>query len=222
MSFFRDLLWGVIEHIPFAFWHGLTWLGDSGLLLPAALSITFWLALSRRTWPVALQWIVLFGSASLVILVSKLAFMGWGVGIATLNFTGISGHTAISASVWPVVLWLMACRRSLRVQRAAMWAGWLLAAAIGVSRLALFAHSFSEVAAGYVLGVAVSATFLGLQRTNPRPHVRGMLVGVTLLLPLALLPPGRPAPTHDALEVIAMRLAGVDRVYTRGDLLLRL
>ena len=30
----------------------------------------------------------------------KLAFMGWGIGIRELDFTGFSGHTALSTAFW--------------------------------------------------------------------------------------------------------------------------
>ena len=43
MACLRDLLWDVSSRCPQAFWHAVTWLGDSGLLLPAALWIAVWL-----------------------------------------------------------------------------------------------------------------------------------------------------------------------------------
>lgn len=221
MGFLRDALWRLIDQFPPALWHAVTWLGDSGLLLPAAVSIAFWLALSRRTWPTARLWVLLFGLGSVLILASKLAFMGWGFGSARLNFTGISGHTAISTSVWPVVLWLVACRQSHRVRVAAVLAGWVLAAFIGVSRLAVFAHSGSEVAAGYLLGVAISGSFLWLQQGRPHSRIPAVLVVLGLLAPLTLLTPGTPAPTHSLLERMATVLAGTERAYTREDLLRR-
>src|SRR6478736_1693940 len=189
MGFVRDAAWQAILSVPQSLWWGLTWFGDSGLLLPLGLLIALWLASSRRTWPAAGLWILIFGAASMLVLASKLAFLGWGVGSARLNFTGISGHTMLSASVWPVVLWLLASRgtHELRVGLAVF--GWVLAACIGVSRLAIYAHSGSEVAAGYALGVAVSASFLALQRRTAHPRLRASLVALSLLLPLAQLQP---------------------------------
>jgi len=99
-----------------------------------------------------------------------------------------------------------------------VFAGWLLAAAIGVSRLALYAHSGSEVLAGFVLGVAASGSFFLLQRGRARPSQRGALVVLSLMTPLFFLHPGERAPTQDALEGIAVRLAGAERAFTRADL----
>jgi membrane-associated phospholipid phosphatase len=197
----------------------LTWFGDSGFLLPASLWITAWLALRRATWPSALLWVLIFGAGSCLILATKLAFLGWGVGSARFNFTGISGHTAISASIWPVACWLAASRWKHRVRLAAALLGCLLAACIGVTRIALDAHSWSEVIAGYVLGFAVSGSFLWQQHRLPHPKVNWALVLVSLATPVLFLRPGTPAPTQGLLERVAVRLAGIERPYTRDDLL---
>ncbi|MDM0046989.1 PA-phosphatase [Variovorax dokdonensis] len=214
----RDLLWQGIHAVPVEFWARVTWLGDSGLLLPAAVLIGIWLLVSRRTWPTALLWFTLFGSASLLVLVSKLAFLGWGVGSARLNFTGISGHSMMASSIWPVALWLLCARAGHRWHVGMAVAGWVLAWTIGVSRLALYAHSASEVAAGLLLGTAVSAIFLATQRHYPHAHPRAPMVLVSLLMPLALFPPGHAAPTQGLLEQIAQHLARIDRPFTRADL----
>jgi len=204
-----------------AFWHSLTWFGDSGFLLPAALWIAVWLGIRNATRPSALLWVVLFGVGGSLIAASKIAFLGWGIGSATLNFTGFSGHTAISASVWPVACWLTVSRYEHRVRVAAATFGLVFAALIGASRLAIYAHSKSEVAAGFALGVAVSGIFLWQQHRLPHPRVNWTLVLLSLATPIFFLRPGNPAPTQGALEVIAMRLAGTDRPYTRADLLAR-
>ena len=198
--------------------HAVTWFGDSGFLLPAALWIAVWLGIRSPTRPLALLWIALFGFGGSVIAASKIAFLGWGIGSATLDFTGFSGHTAIAASVWPVACWLAVSRWEHRVRVGAAVFGWLFAAFIGVTRLALDAHSVSEVVAGYALGLAVSGTFLWWQHRMPHPRINWTLVLLSLATPLLFLQPGTPAPTQGLLEVIAMRLAGIERLYTRADL----
>lgn len=199
--------------------YALTWFGDSGFLLPAALWIAVWLGLRSSTRPSALLWIVLFGFGSSLILASKLAFLGWGIGSASLDFTGISGHTAISASVWPVACWLAVSRWEHRVRVSAAVLGWLFAAFVGLTRLALDAHSVSEVVIGFGLGVAVSGVFLWQQHRLPHPRVSWTLVLISLASPILFLRPGTPAPTQNALERIAVRLAGIERPFTRDDLL---
>jgi membrane-associated phospholipid phosphatase len=197
----------------------LTWFGDSGFLLPAALWIAVWLGLRRPTRPSALLWVLLFGFGSSLILASKIAFLGWGIGSAALDFTGISGHTAISASVWPVACWLAASRWEHPVRVSAAVLGWLFAAFVGLTRLALDAHSVSEVVVGFALGLVVSGCFLWQQHRLPHPRVSWSLVLISLATPILFLQPGTPAPTQNALERIAVRLAGIDRPFTRDDLL---
>jgi membrane-associated phospholipid phosphatase len=206
---------------PHWFWSTVTWFGDSGFLLPAALWIAVWLGVHDSTRPSAWRWALLFGPGCCLIAVTKIAFLGWGIGIAAINFTGFSGHTALSASVWPVACWLAASQQVHRVRVAAASFGLAFAVLIGASRLALYAHSKSEVAAGFVLGIAISGAFLLGQHRLPHPRLSWMLVVLSLATPLAFLRPGTPAPTQDLLEVIAMRLAGTDKIYTRGDLLAR-
>lgn len=228
MTGLRDVFWAVLGAVPASFWHVFTWFGDSGLLLPASLLIVVLLAWSRATRVTALQWCLVFGAGSVVIAGSKLAFLGWGIGSARLNFTGFSGHTAISTSVWPVLLWLAASQCTVRRPdlltaaaglRLALVLGWAFGAAIGVSRLAVFAHSVSEVVLGFLLGMAVSAAFLMLARRRALPRFPWQIGVLGLALPLFVLQPGNPAPTQDLLEVVAMRVAGTTQPFTREDLM---
>ncbi len=198
-------------------WGLLSFLGDSALMLPGAVLITLWLGARRETRPLAWRWMLAIGCGGGLVAASKIAFMGWGVGNATLDFTGFSGHTALSTSVWPVLLWLSASRYPRAARRVLVGLGWLLAAAIGVSRLALGAHSLSEVVSGFFLGLAVSAYFLSRRQPDARPHFWSTLAVVMLALP-ALMAWRAPAPTQDLLELIAVRLAGIKTPYTREDL----
>lgn len=199
--------------------YAITWFGDSGFLLPAALWIAVWLGIRGPTRPLALLWILLFGFGGSLIAASKIAFLGWGIGSTSLNFTGFSGHTAIAASVWPVACWLAVSRWEHRVRVGAAVLGWLFAAFIGVTRLALDAHSVSEVVAGYALGMGISGTFLWWQHRLPHPRISWTLVLLSLATPVLFLRPGTPAPTQGLLEVIAVRMAGIERPFTRADLL---
>jgi membrane-associated phospholipid phosphatase len=249
-----NVLQSVFGRVPVGAWRTLTWLGDSGLLLPVAVFVALvLLRVGHGLRRPAVTWCVVFGSCGLAVMVSKLAFMGWGIGSARFNFTGVSGHTAIGTALWPVALWLMAtawerrhprpadtthalkgaiarggpypgpdgsiaARNGERLRRAAALAGFALGGAIGVSRLALRAHSMSEVVAGFLLGAAASTVFLAIawRRTRPpRAHPALLLI---LLVPLAFFGPDAPAPTHQLLERIAMGVAGIDRPFRRMDL----
>lgn len=202
-----------------SFWLIATGFGDSGFLLPAALGIAIWLSIDRGTRPAAVHWVLLFGACGLVVMLSKLAFMGWGIGSARFDFTGFSGHTALATSVWPVVFWLVALRRAPFVRAAAAASGWVWAVFIGASRLALEVHSTAEVAAGAALGTLVSASFLRLQWHRSMQVRTPRWLALGLVFPLLFLIVGRPAPTQYALERLAVWMAGIERPFTRSDLL---
>lgn len=201
-------------------WHWLTFFGDSMLLLPCAALIVIlllWKAETRRTcW----QWLVLFGAAGALVVVSKLAFMGWGIGSRLYDFTGFSGHSALSASIWPVMIWILASRAPRGWRLAAVAMGYLLALTIGISRVIIHAHSVSEVVAGLALGYTISTSFLLLQysRQTQIHHLSFGQLTAVLLLPLLLVIQGKKAPTQGLLEQIAQTVAQTGRVYTRADL----
>jgi hypothetical protein len=78
-------------------WHLTTILGGVGLTAPLAVAILLWLAAAhcRR---LALLWSALLGAVIMLVMASKLAFLGWGLGIQALDFTGFSGHAARAAA----------------------------------------------------------------------------------------------------------------------------
>lgn len=199
-------------------WHFLTFFGDSMLLLPCAAIVFIILILSPASRKPTWQWMLLFGGVGAVVCVSKLAFMGWGIGSRHWDFTGFSGHSALSASIWPVLLWLLCGRFSSPVRRTAVIVGYLLAAVVGYSRLVIHAHSTSEVIAGLALGFIVSSTFLALQRGTQPPRLSYRKIAVTLALPLVLINSGTAAPTQGLLERIAVTIAPVEKPFVRADL----
>lgn len=198
-------------------WHFLTFFGDSMLLLPCAAIVFIILLLSPTSRKPTWQWMLLFGGVGAVVCVSKLAFMGWGIGSRHWDFTGFSGHSALSASIWPVLLWLLCGRFSSLVRRTAVIVGYLLAAVVGYSRLVIHAHSTSEVITGLALGFIVSSTFLMLQRGTQPPRLSYRKIAVTLALPLVLINSGTAAPTQGLLERIAVTIAPVEKPFVRAD-----
>jgi membrane-associated phospholipid phosphatase len=200
------------------FWLIVTAFGDSGFLLPAAFWIAIWLASNPGTRPAAVHWVLLFGGCGLVVMISKLAFLGWGIGSARFDFTGFSGHTALATGLWPVIFWLAAQRTSPAVRFAAVAAGCAWAVAVGTSRLALEAHSTTEVVTGTFLGLMASTGFLWLHRARPIPAPAPRWLAAGLAVPLVFFLVGRPAPTQGALEALAKWMAGIERPYTRLDL----
>ena len=205
-------------HSPWLTWRTLTWLGDSTLLLPAAAAVGLALVFTRGWFRLALRWAVAFGSTGFLVLATKVAFVGWGIGSASADFTGISGHSALAAGFWPVLGWLAVDRRSAPLRGCAIGLGVALALAVGYSRLTLSAHSTSEVITGLALGLLASAWFLRTALRRPRPgfSLAPLAIGMTLAL-IALLH-GRPAPTTPLIEKLVVRALGISQPFTRHDL----
>jgi hypothetical protein len=91
-------------------WMHITALGDSSVTLPCISLIALWLLLSASKRGLAWRWLLLVVGVMALIATSKLAFMVWGIGSPRLDFTGLSGHAAMSALVWPALLGLLAGR----------------------------------------------------------------------------------------------------------------
>lgn len=167
---------------------------------------------AARTWLVALC------GATAVTLVSKSLFLGWGVGIAALDFTGVSGHTLLAASVYPTLFnWLLSPVATRWPYRGAAL-GLALAAVVAVSRVVLGAHSASEVIIAWLMGLVVSGLVLQARVGSVRPpwYVRG----APLILLMALhSSTATYLPSHNWEVRLALYLSGHDKPFERHQLL---
>jgi hypothetical protein len=195
-------------------WHSLTSLGDTSVLVPCAILIAFALLQQTSTRRLCAIWLSLFVSAEFVVATTKVLYMGWRLGIPSLDFTGLSGHSTLSLLVWPVAfsLFLGHARRATGVA-----VGILLASAIALSRLEVRAHSVPEVVLGAVLGIALSCSFLVFYRESLHLVALPRWLAVLLILPL-VIGYGRPMPTESILATVARTLSGHSYVFTRADL----
>jgi len=216
-------------------WSHLSALGGLNVTALLALAIAAWLV-GARCWRLALAWCLLFGAALLLAAASQMAFLGWGIGVRALKFTGFSGHATRAAAVFPVALYLLLERQGLRREdrrhdtrpdgqdrREGRWlragvlltvlAGVLLAVVVAVARVKVGAHSPSEAAAGCLLGLACAGLFIARTRVagdrSPQPLLLGLLTA-TFLLPRA-----DPVNSHQWLTAAALKLSGSDRVWLR-------
>ena len=149
---------------------------------------------------------------------SKILFLGFGIGSARFNFTGFSGHSAMSATLWPVMLWLVSGRWPNPLRLLAIGVGYLIPLMVGFSRLVIHAHSASEVATGLLLGFTLSSAFLLSQRRTALKGFSWPQVGAAFLVPLLLMGHGRIATTQQFLERFSADLAGLEKPFTRADL----
>ena len=200
------------------FWHLLTRLGEMQILLPAALVALVTLLRRPEARPLASWWIVFLLIATTVTTVSKIAFIGWGMGSAELDFTGFSGHAMFSAAIYPLLLSTLASHASPTGQRFAFAAGFMLAVLIGISRVEIGVHSASEVMAGLLLGGTASTLALTLARL-PRAVI-SPIIPALIAIWLVIMPIHAPAlQTHSWVTQLALKLSGNKTPYTRGDML---
>lgn len=204
-------------------WPLITRLGEAQILLPAAGLALLLLAQRQDSRAAALRWAMALGLGTLVTTVSKVAFLGWGLGIAALDFTGFSGHSMYAASV--DIPLLAVC--TLALVGRGRWVGALLgtglAVLIAVSRVEVGAHSVSEAIAGFVLGGALAAWMVAaLPARWPAQSALRTAVGLAplgLTLWLAAGVAWAPPPVTHALVIrLSLALSGHERPYTRAHL----
>lgn len=191
--------------------------GDSGLMIPMAIVIGITLAFSHGTGKLALWWTLFWGTTGALVLATKLAFFMWGIGNAQFNFTGLSGHAALAALIWPATLWLLAANRS--TWTVAIWVslGFLVGATIAFSRWLLHAHSMSEAVFGFVIGSFFGLGFLYFVQRQRSVEIRYPGIAGAMLIVLVLVQHNRPTPTQDWIRSASSYLTGAEP-YRRKDL----
>jgi membrane-associated phospholipid phosphatase len=201
-------------HTYSAAWALFTRLGEAQILLPAMAVALLWLVRDPNNRPLALAWIVATVVATVITTASKMAFIGWEVGYAPLDYTGVSGHSMFASVVLPVLARIAAGRAPRPWPRLAIGFGYLLAAAIAYSRVETGAHSVFEAVIGFVLGGAAAAVALRGTQAPQAPAPVWLAVG--LLAWLMVLPMGAPpSRTHDWVTQLSLRASGRGVPYTR-------
>jgi membrane-associated phospholipid phosphatase len=194
-------------------WITITGLGGIAVMAPAAAAIAVWL-LMGRAWRMALLWCLLFTFGMTLVVATKIAFIGWGIGFREIDFTGVSGHSMRATTVAPVLFYLILQNTSPVVRTSGVLAGLGFGLIIGISRLVLHAHSVSEAVAGWILGSILSLGFIWLLR-NCRTSLSSRLLAVFSLMALLPLPYAEPVPTQRWITDVALYLSGNDRPFVR-------
>jgi len=219
------------QEIHSLFWLAVTRLGEAQILLPAFLVGALWLALARpagargriaqgaahaHDHPArrsAWRWGAGIAVAGSVTTVSKVAFLGFGYGIAAIDFTGFSGHSMFAWAILPVI-------GAIGAGRPGVAAGVLTAGLITYSRVDLGAHSWSEAFSGTLLGAAAAGWTLADYLAHPGAVRAPWWLPLLLVAWLALLPThAPPSRTHGLVVSLSLELSGRPRPYTRFELL---
>jgi hypothetical protein len=151
----------------------------------------------------------------LIVAASKVAFIGWGIGIRSLDFTGFSGHAMRATAAIPVMAYLLWQSAAPSARKAAVALGYGVGAILSMSRVFVGAHSVSEAVLGALLGVAVSATFLWVARGRCTAVPHRWLIALSMAGMLGTSH-AQPAPTHRWISSVALYLSGNDKPYDRS------
>ncbi|HTH62603.1 MAG TPA: phosphatase PAP2 family protein [Paraburkholderia sp.] len=203
-----------MPELPVHLWYTITNLGGAGLTLPLALAIALWLA-TGYSLRMAASWLLLLGVAIGVVTGTKIAFLGWGVGIRELDFTGVSGHAMLSTAVWPVAFFLMLQRTSPRWRIVGVLAGLATGIAVGLSRVALDAHSPSEAVAGCVVGALTALVFVRYW-WDAQPGQLSALAVTASLAAITIALHSVHVPTHRWITNLALTVSGHGHPYVRA------
>lgn len=203
--------------LPAPAWQVLTHLGSASLLLPmvALMAVGFWVSGQQC---VVRVWLPALALAALLTLMSKILFMGWGLGNASLNFTGVSGHTVLAASVLPLLLYALC---NVWLPRRPGWGvllGMCVAAWVAVSRVVLGAHSASEVTVAWLLGLGVTLYTVPAFAVGLRPPALVRLAPWLLFLALHT-GSATYLPSHSWEVRFALWLSGHEQPFERHHLL---
>lgn len=197
-------------------WNAISFTADMAVLGPAGVAIAVWLLVSKQ-WRLVLSWSLWYGGGMLLVVLSKLAFIGWGIGSAAYDFTGFSGHAMRAGAVFPVLMYVILQRAPRPWRHAGVMLGVAYAVLVAVSRVVVHAHSVSEAVSGCVLGLAMAFGFMWQARGAVNFAVSHALALASLALMVLITFKAEPMPTEDWLQKIALALSGHERVFSRAD-----
>lgn len=197
-------------------WNGISFAADMSLMGPAGVAIALWLLVSRQ-WRLVLSWSLWYGGGLVLVVLSKLAFIGWGVGSSALDFTGFSGHAMRAGAVFPVLLYVLLQRAPRHWRHAGVLLGVAFAVLVAISRVVVKAHSVSEAVSGCVLGLSMALGFMWTARGAVRFNISRALVLASLALMVLLSFKAEPMPTELWLQKLALGLSGHQQVFSRAD-----
>jgi hypothetical protein len=183
------------------------------VMIPAVLLLAVWLnySASRR---VAALWLAVVVLAYGAVMVSKLAFKGWGHGLEALNIAVFSGHAMNACLVTPVLVSMLARQWHPLLRWPAAGLTLIGAWYFSVTVVAPYVHPLPEAIAGALIGSLGSMTFLRLAEyveIRPLP-ARAVAMGLTVIAVCASLPKYT---AEGLLNHFAITLSGAEAPYTK-------
>jgi membrane-associated phospholipid phosphatase len=181
----------------------LTDFGDSAVLLPLSVMVLVWLIIARPA-RAAIGWAVALGFLLTTMTVLKVAFVACP---PTAGLESPSGHTAFSILVYGgLAVVLLGGRRPEYLRVAGTILAGILIAGIAISRAFLGAHSWIEIAVGFVVGTIALGIFVNI-RGQGHPPVQGVRLAALIAGTILILVLLHGAQLH--IEVL-LRLLGLE------------
>lgn len=187
-------------------WTTITSLGDVTIMAAAAAAIALVL-LAQRAWRIAFWWCLLLVIGTILVVATKIAYIGWGIGICPLDFKGLSGHAMRATAIIPVACYLIFHGRPAMIRMYGILLGITLGLVVVISRLVLHFHSTSEAVAGAALGIVVSLSMIEMLRAAPRLEFTRPFIAFSLLVVL-VAPQVEPIPTQRWMVELGFYLSG--------------
>jgi hypothetical protein len=186
-------------------------IGHTAVMLPLAAAIAAWL-IAGRAWKLALCWCVIFGAGLSIVALSKIAFLGWHLVIAPLEFKALSGHAMRATAVIPVLFYVATHGSSSSWRRFGVVFGVCVSIFLAVLLVHFKFHTASEVIPSFVLGIFVSLGYMHVAKNLPAPQINGWTfpIGVIVFLVIFNL---KPSSASYRLVEIALFLSGRDHPY---------
>ena len=192
-------------------WKLMIDIGHTAVALPLAAAIAAWL-ITGRAWRLACCWCVMLAVGLSLVASSKIAFLGWDVGIPSLAFKALSGHALCATAVLPVLFFvaLQEAPRSWRTRGVVFGIG--VSLVLGVLLVHFRFHTASEVFASSLLGLSISLGYIRIARTLPAPGLSRWTVPMSALA-FVLVFAVKPSVVSHKLDDVALYFSGRDQPY---------
>lgn len=192
-------------------WAHVVDLGHTAVMVPLAGAIAGWLV-AARAWKATCYWCVLFAAGLGLVASSKIAYLGWGWAIPSLDFQALSGHAFRVSAVVPVCLFLLLQCASCSWRMGGVVLGVGVSIALGALLVHLKFHTLSEVLASLVLGATVGICFMRIATTLPTPRWNCWTLPFSIVVFMAIRVL-EPSSLNYRLVDIALYLTGRDKVH---------
>jgi hypothetical protein len=192
-------------------WKFIIDIGHTAVMLPLAAAIATWL-IAGRAWERALYWCLMAGAGLSLVALSKIAFLGWGAGIPSLEFKALSGHALCATAVIPVLFFVALHTASISWRTGGVVLGFLVSIGLGVLLVHFRFHTASEVIASFVLGALISLGYMRIATTLPAPCISPWTVLLSIIVFVVIFGL-KPFSINHRLVDVALHLSGRDRPY---------